>query len=127
MKIICLFVTVILGLCTAGQAAPVESVESARASVAQQKVEAFFSEKVVQDQMVALGIKSEQVQARLAQLSENQLEQIAVQVDLLKAGGTIQHGFPNRLGALGCVLYRVGLTFRTVYRLLFCWPSEGMV
>lgn len=123
MKIICLFVAAIVSVSVTVQAAPVESVESARATVALQKVETFFGEKLVQDQLIALGVTSEQVQARLAQLSDAQLEQIAAQVDLIKAGGTIQPGYPNPFGPVGCVVRQTFFTIQRVMRFLFCWSD----
>jgi hypothetical protein len=123
MKITCLFVAAILGIYATAQAAPVESVESARATVALQKVEGFFSEKAVQDQLVALGVTRDQVQARLAQLTDTQLEQVAAQVDLLKAGGTVQGGNPSRLGPIGCVVRQIRVTVQHVMQFLFCWDD----
>jgi hypothetical protein len=123
MKITCFVVAAILGVFATAQAAPVESVESARASVAMQKVEAFLGEKAVQDQMVTLGITGEQVHARLAQLSDAQLEQVAAQVDLIKAGGTVQPGYPNPLGPVGCVFRQIGVTIQHVFQFLFCWTD----
>src|SRR5262245_61767670 len=89
------------------QAAPIESVESARASANLQKVDAFLSEQIVADQLISLGLKPEDVRARLSQLSDAKLEQLAAQVDLLQAGGKIQCGHRrHRWGLLGCVLHQ---------------------
>jgi hypothetical protein len=81
-------------------AAPVDSVESSRASAAKQKLDAFLGEKLVVDQMRSLGITRAHVTARLAQLSDTQIEQLAAQADLLQTGGTIQKSFPNPVGPL---------------------------
>jgi gas vesicle protein len=123
MKITCLIVAAIVGIYATVQAAPVESVESARASVALQKVETFFSEKAVQDQLTALGISNQQVQNRLASLSDAQLEQVAAQVDMLKAGGTIQGGYPYPFGPVGCVVRQTFRTIQHVIQFLFCWTD----
>ena len=88
----------VLGVSASVLAAPVDSVESSRASAAKQKLDAFLGEKLVVDQMQALGITRAQVTARLAKLSDTQVEQLAAQVDLLKAGGTIEKSFPNPVG-----------------------------
>ena len=101
--------------------APVESVESARTSAAFQKVDEFLSEKLVAERLAALGVSREQVNARLAQLSDAQLEQLAAQVDLIQAGGTIQGSENNSLGPFGCVFKQLGVLLYNVYQLVFCW------
>ncbi len=105
----------------AAMAAPVESVESARASAAFQKLDTFLSEKIVAEQLTRLGVSPEQARARLAQLSDAQLETLAAQVDTLQAGGTIQGGNPHPLGPLGCVLAQIRDTVKHIVRFLFCW------
>ena len=102
-------------------AAPVESVESARSSAAFQKVDAFLSEKLVADRLAALGVSREQVSARLAMLNDTQLEQLAAQVDLIQAGGTIQGGEINPVGPFGCVFKQLGVLLYNIYQLVFCW------
>jgi len=108
---------------TAAVAAPVESVESARASVAFQKVDAFLSEKIVGEQMTKLGVTPEQAKARLARLSDSQLEALAAQIDTLRAGGTIQGGNPHPLGPIGCVLHQIRDTIVHVIRFIFCFDD----
>ncbi len=105
----------------AAMAAPVESVESDRASAAFQKLDTFLSEKIVAEQLTRLGVSPEQARARLAQLSDAQLETLAAQVDTLQAGGTIQGGNPHPLGPLGCVLAQIRDTVKHIVRFLFCW------
>jgi hypothetical protein len=104
-------------------AAPVESVESSRASAALQKVDAFLGEEAVAKQLTAMGLTHEQASARLAQLSDAQLEQLAAQVDLIKSGGMIQDGGVNRLGPIGCFLQQVGTFFTNIIRFVFCWTG----
>ena len=104
-------------------AAPVESVDSASASAARQKVDAFLSEKVVTDQLAKLGVTPEQAQARLAQLSDGQLEALAAQIDTLQAGGTIERGYPHPLGSIGCIFRNIGVTIVHVFQVLFCWTD----
>jgi uncharacterized protein DUF6627 len=111
----------IVGLSVSAWAAPVASVESARASVARQKVDAFLNEKVVVEQLTALGLSQQQVHARIAQLSEAQLQQLAAQVDLLRAGGTIQGGDLERLGPLGYLGRQLRLLCQNIYKVLFTW------
>ncbi len=115
-----IMVVAVAGITAAAIAAPVESVESARASSALQKVEAFLSEQTVARQLTALGLSGEQVSTRLAQLSDAQLEQLAAQVDLMKAGGQIQ-GDPNPCGPLRCILEPLGRFFYDVYQVFICW------
>ena len=102
-------------------AAPVESIESARASAAFQKVDAFLSEKIVGEQMMKLGVTPAQAKVRLARLSDAQLAELAVQIDTLQAGGTVQGGNPNPLGPIGCVFHQIGQTIAHVIRFLFCF------
>ena len=112
---------VLVSLSASVWAAPVESVESARASAALQKVDAFLSEKIVAEQLMALGISREQVSTRLARLNESQLQQLAAQVDLIRAGGTIQSGGMKTLGPLGYLAKQFGILVYNFYQLLFSW------
>ena len=102
-------------------AAPCESVESAGASTAYQKASAMLSERAVADRLEAIGLNSQQAHARLAQLSEQQLAQLAAQANMIQAGGTIESGHVNDLGPIGCVIQQIGVFFTNVYRLLFTW------
>jgi hypothetical protein len=113
----------VAGITTAVIAAPVESVESARASATLQKVESFLSEQAVARQLTALGLSQKQVSLRLTQLSDAQLEQLAAQVDLIKAGGQIQGGNPNHPwgGPLHCIIAPLSRFFYNVYQVFFCW------
>jgi hypothetical protein len=104
-------------------AAPVESVESARATIAFQKVDAFLSEQAVTEQLAKLGLTTEQAHARLARLSDTQLEQIAAEIDTLQAGGTIQGGNPDTLGPLRCVLKQICDTIVHVIKTVFCFTD----
>ncbi len=102
-------------------AAPVESVESARASAARQQVDAFLSEQVVVDQFTQLGVTQADIQTRLAKLSDSQIEELAAQINLLQSGGTIQGGNPHPLGPLGCIFRQFHETICHILRFLFCW------
>jgi hypothetical protein len=103
-------------------AAPCESVESAGASTAYQKVDAMLSERVVAARLQAVGLSSQQAQARLSQLSEQQLGQLAAQADLIQAGGTIQ-GDEDNLGPLDCMWHQLRKFCADVYHLVFCWTD----
>lgn len=105
-------------------AVPVESVESARATVSLQKIDSFLSEQIVAEQLKSLGVTKEQVDQRLVQLSDAQLDEIAAQIDELKAGGMIQGGAPNPLGPIGCVFKQIGTFLSNVVRFLFCWTDQ---
>jgi hypothetical protein len=104
-------------------AAPCESVASASASTAYQKADALLSEKIVATQLQAVGLTSEQAQARLSQLSERQLGELAAQADLIQAGGTIQSGNVHPLGPLSYIGHQFCRFFDNVYRLLFSWKD----
>jgi hypothetical protein len=106
---------------SAAFAAPCESVESAAASTAYQKVDAMLNEQIVASHLQAVGLTSQQAHARLSQLSEQQLGQLAAQADMIQAGGTIQGGDVNPLGPLGCMWHEACHFFTNVYRLIFCW------
>jgi hypothetical protein len=118
---ILLFVTAVIATLSSVMAAPIESVESSRASVALQKVDAFLGEKAVADQLTALGLTREQASARLAQLSEAQVEELAAQVDLIKAGGTIQETSTGHMNPFACFVKQLGALFRNIVRVAFCW------
>jgi gas vesicle protein len=114
-------IVAVAGITAAAMAAPVESVESARASMAFRKVETFLSEQAVAQQLTALGLSKEQASTRLAQLSDAQLEQLASQTDLIKAGGQIQGGDPNPWGPLKCIFKPIGRLFYNVFQVFVCW------
>ena len=102
-------------------AAPVESVESGRATAAQAKIDAFLGEQLVAQQLAVLGLSPDQARARVAQLSEAQLEQVAAQIDLLQAGGTIEGGNPHPWATLECLMKPLGRLFYNIYHMMFCW------
>jgi hypothetical protein len=114
--------TLIIGT-TSIYAAPCESVASANASTAYQKVDALLGEKMVAIHLQAIGLSSEQAQARLSQLTERQINELAAQADLIQVGGTIQGGNLHKLGPLDCMFHQVGVFFTNVYRLIFCWKD----
>ena len=116
-------VTAIIIGASSTYAAPCESVASAGASTAYQKVDALLSEKIVATQLQAVGLSSEQAQARLSQLSERQLGELAAQADLIQVGGTIQGGEAHPLGPLSYVFHQMGTFFTNVYRLIFSWKD----
>jgi hypothetical protein len=103
-------------------AAPCESVESASASTAYQKIDAMLGERIVVDHLKAIGLGAEQAHARVSQLSQPQLDQLAAQADLIQAGGTIQ-GDNNHLGPLNCMFKQIKVLFYNVYQLIFCWKD----
>ena len=109
-------------IATSALAAPCESVESASASTAYQKVDAMLGEKIVVDQLKAVGLSAEQARARVAQLSQGQIDQLAVHADLIQAGGTIQ-GDNDHLGPLKCMWKQVSTFFYDVYQVVFCWKT----
>jgi hypothetical protein len=105
-------------------AAPSESVESAGASTAYQKVDAMFGEQMVACRLQAIGLTAQQARARLSQLSDQQLGQLAAQADMIQAGGTIQHDEDlNKLDPLGCMWHQLTVFATNVYRLVFCWAD----
>lgn len=110
-------------LASLGIAAPVESIESAAASTAYQKVDAFLSEQIVTEQLQALGLNHEQAVAQLAKMSDRQIEEMAAQVDLLQAGGTIQGGQVNATGPFGYIAKQFGILLQNLYRLFFSWTE----
>jgi hypothetical protein len=106
-----------------GFAAPSESVESAGASTAYQKVDAMFGEQMVARRLEAVGLTAQQAHARLSQLSDQQLGQLAAQADMIQAGGTIQCGDVDKLGPLGCMWHQLTIFATNVYRVIFCWAD----
>lgn len=116
-------VTAIVVSASPSFAAPCESVESAGASTAYQKVDAMLSEKIVVSHLQAIGLSSQQAHARLSQLSEQQLGQLAAQADMLQAGGTIQHDTADHLGPLRCMWHELTIFCTNIYHLVFCWKD----
>src|SRR5712672_391152 len=112
-------VATIIVSASSAYAAPCESVALASASIAYQKADALLNEKIVVTQLQAAGLSSEQAQARLSQLSERQLGELAAQADMIQVGGTIQKDHVHPLGPLGYVLHQAHVFFCNVYRLLF--------
>jgi hypothetical protein len=106
---------------SAAIAAPVDSVESSRASAAFQKVDAFLAEQAVSDQLTKLGLTPDQAHARLARLSDAQLEQLAAEIDTLQAGGTVQGGNPSPTGPLACVFHQICQTIVHIFKAIFCF------
>lgn len=106
---------------SAAFAAPCESVESAAASTTYQKVDAMLNERIVASHLQAVGLNSQQAHARLSQLSDQQLGQLAAQADMIQSGGTIQSGNVNDLGPIGCFVHQLGCLLTNVYHLIFCW------
>ena len=102
-------------------AAPCESVESAAASTTYQKVDAMLNEQIVASHLQAVGLSSQQAHARLSQLGDQQLGQLAAQADMIQSGGTIQGANVNPLGPVGCFLHQLGHILTNVYHLIFCW------
>lgn len=109
---------------TTAIAAPVESVESGR-TVALAKVQGFLCEKVVADHMKSIGLTQEQVGTRLALLSDTQIEQLAAQVDTIRAGGTIESD-PTRLGVVDSFFKQLGAFFINIFNALFFWRDQGV-
>ncbi len=106
-----------------GFAAPSESVESAGASTAYQKVDAMFGEQIVAGRLQAVGLTAQQARARLSQLNDQQLGELAAQADMIQAGGTIQHDTCDHLGPLRCMWHQVTIFATNVYRVIFCWAD----
>ena len=104
-------------------AAPSESVESAGASTAYQKVDALLNEQIVAHQLQAVGLTAPQAQARLSQLTDQQLGQLAAQADLIQAGGTIQGCGCSDVGPLACIWRQLTAFAQNVYRVFVCWRN----
>lgn len=114
--------TLIIGASTI-YAAPCESVASAGASSVYQKVDAMLNQRIVATQLQAVGLSSEQAQARLSQLNERQLGELAAQADMIQVGGTIQGGDVHPLGPLSYIGHQFCRFFDNVYRFLFSWQD----
>ena len=116
-------VTAIVLSVSTGFAAPSESVESAGASTAYQKFDAMLNEQIVVCQLQAVGLTSQQAHARLSQLNDQQLRQLAAQADLIQAGGTIQHDERVHLGPLRCMWQQLTTFAINIYRVIFSWAQ----
>ena len=116
-------VTAIIVSATSAYAAPCESVASAGASTAYQKVDALLGEKIVTTHLQKIGLSHEQAQARLSQLDDQQLSELAAQVDMIHVGGTIQKGDVHPGGPFWYIGHQFCRFFDNVYRLLFSWED----
>ncbi len=113
----------VLVMASAASAAPVESVEAGRTTPALQPLDPFRCEQVVVDQLTAMGVSREEVCARLATLSQPELEQLAADVQTIRAGGTIEGGNPHPFGVVGCLFKPFKCFFDLVYQTFFCWTK----
>lgn len=120
VKVLIVLSLAVLASTLVAQAAPVASVESSRAT-ALAKVDTFLGEEVVVEQLTALGLTVEQARGRLAQLSDAQVEQLAAQVDLIHAGGTVQGS--NDPWPVLCVFKTLGTLIGNFFKVLFCWSD----
>jgi len=117
--------TMLLICAPAVLAAPCASVESACASTAYQKVDALLGQKIVADRLQAIGVSEAQARARVSQLNEQQLQQLAAQADMIQKGGTIQGGNVDPLGPLNYMWRQVCAFCCNVYHFLFTWDSSS--
>ena len=116
-------VTAIVLTVSTGFAAPSESVESAGASSAYQKVDAMLNEQIVAAQLQAVGLTSQQAHARLSQLNDQQLGQLAAQADLIQAGGTIQGCGCENVEPFSCLWRQLTAFAINVYRMVVLWRN----
>ena len=116
-------VTAIIVSAASAYAAPCESVASASASTAYQKADSLLNEKIVATQLQAIGLSSQQAQAHLSQLNEQQLSELAAQADMIHAGGTIQSGDTHPGGPFWYIGHQFCRLCDNVYRLLFSWED----
>jgi hypothetical protein len=121
--IVLVTLTILVIHAPAALAAPCASVESACASTAYQKVDAMLSEKIVADRLQAIGVSQAQAHARVSQLSEGQLQQLAAQADLIQAGGTMQSGDLNKWQPLNFMWQQFCMFWSNVYHFVFTWNS----
>jgi hypothetical protein len=128
MKIACFVVVAMITALIVGApaalAAPCESVESACASTAYQKVDAMLSQKIVADRLEALGVSEAQARARVSQLDEHQLQQLAAQADMIQAGGTMQSGDVNKWQPLNYLWKQFCVFWSNLYHVVFTWEAS---
>ena len=116
-------VVALLVAASTGFAAPVESVERGPALTARQTVDQYLSQQVIVDHLATLGLTAAEASARVDRLSTTALEQLAAQIETVRAGGTIQGGNPHPFGPLACIFRPLANLFKSVYR-LFCWQHS---
>lgn len=121
-RLVVVTLVVILSISSA-RAALVESVKSAVAKPALQRIDAFLCEKSVIAQLIKLGVSPDQAHICLTELSDVQLVQLSAQVDKLMTGGDIQSGNPHPLGPVGCFFKSIGDTIAHIFKVLFCWTD----
>ncbi len=113
----------VLVVASAASAAPVESVESGRAATARQTVDEFLCEQVVVQQLTALGVSQEEACTRLASLSEPELEQLAADIQTVRAGGTIEGSSPHPFGIVGCIFRPFAELIHAIISTFVCWTK----
>ena len=123
MKTLFLSTMAVITVSGIAMAAPVDSIESSRATTSRQRIDAYLAQQTVADQLHSLGVTREQIDTRLAKLTDAQIDAMAAQIDLVQAGGMIQRGHPRPLGVLHCILDPAGRLFYNLYQLIFCWGT----
>ncbi|MFO0571862.1 MAG: PA2779 family protein [Polyangiaceae bacterium] len=71
------------GFAPSGEIAPAQADRSAD----MQKVRSVLETKMVRDRLEKLGFTQEEIQSRLSRLSDQQVHELALNLDQLKAGG----------------------------------------
>ena len=79
------------------------------------KIQAAIESKVVRDRLERLGFTQDEISGRLAQLSDNQLHNLALDIDQLKVGGD---GFGIVIGLLIIAILIVLLLNLTGHRVV---------
>lgn len=79
------------------------------------KIQAAIESKVVRDRLERLGFTQDEISGRLAQLSDNQLHNLALDIDQLKVGGD---GFGIVIGLLVIAILIVLLLNLTGHRVV---------
>ena len=86
LAFIMLFVSMPLSVAKADLVTTEQVIQDTSALTDREKVANFLQQEAVRDQMVALGVDPSEVDARIAALSDQELSQIAGQIDQLPAG-----------------------------------------
>ena len=71
------------------------------------KIYSFLDGGVVQNKLVKMRIKSSEIKARLANLSDSQIHRLAARIDQVKLGGDV--------GAIFVIALIVGIVFLVLY------------
>jgi hypothetical protein len=116
-------VATILAVCftSAAVAAPIPSTEISRTAPPQPA----SAEQWVAERLATLGMSQTQIQTVMNRLDAKQVEELAAQLDLVAAGGTIQGERVKIMPVehILCLFQQLGIFVKNFFGFIFCWKE----